>query len=80
MLARRTAQSADHHLQCIQELERGLLAYVKVMHEIGACGAQGHRTECKALFQKLGWDSFEQYLSAMECFRQGGICQRELRE
>ena len=67
MLLGETAESADFYLQCVQELERGLLTYVKAMHQDGRCGTNGrHRSVCVALFEQLGWDSYEQYVAAME--------------
>ena len=67
MLARRNAERADFYLQRLQEMDRALLRYVKAIHERGLCGWDGHhRAECSALFHQLGWNSFEDYVAAME--------------
>jgi hypothetical protein len=68
----RNAPSVNYYLQKVKELERALLGYVKAMHGDGHCGGNGrHRAECSALFNELGWDSFEEYIAAMESARRG---------
>jgi hypothetical protein len=64
----RNAPSADYYLQRVQELDRAILRHVKATHEHGGlCGWDGrHRAECSALFHQLGWNSFEEYVAAME--------------
>ena len=63
----RNAPSADYYLKRVEALERALLTYVKTRHVDGHCDGNGrHRAECSALFNELGWDSFEQYIAAME--------------
>jgi hypothetical protein len=67
MLARRNAESADFYLQRVDVLERALLHYLKAMHDAGHCGRPGrHRAECSTLLRQLGWNSFEEYVAAVE--------------
>src|SRR5262249_21941924 len=61
-----SASSADLYLQRIAELEQALFDFVKATHSGECCSAgRGHRPECIALFEQLGWDDFEQYVAAM---------------
>ena len=56
----------EDYLDRIRQLERALLRFVMAAHSEGVCGVNGfHRAECAALFDELGWDSYEQYVSAM---------------
>jgi hypothetical protein len=56
----------EDYVDRIRQLERALLLFAMTAHSDGVCGANGmHRAECAALFEELGWDSYEQYVSAM---------------
>ena len=56
----------EDYLDRIRHLERALLLFTMAAHSEGICGANGmHRAECSALFEELGWDTYEQYVSAM---------------
>ena len=56
----------EDYLDRIRQLERALLLFMTAAHSEGFCGADGvHRAECTALFEELGWDSYEQYVSTM---------------
>lgn len=58
--------SLEDYLDGIRQLERALLRFMMAAHREGVCGANGaHREECIALFEQLGWEGYEEYLSAM---------------
>ena len=59
----------------IHELEHALFAFVVRVHRSTGCGAGGvHEPECDGLFNQLGWESYEEYVTAMgeEIDRRGG--------
>jgi len=58
--------SLEDYLDAIRQLERALLLFMIAAHREGVCGANGaHREECIALFEQLGWEGYEEYLSAI---------------
>jgi len=59
--------AASVYVARLRELERALLAFVVWIHRTTDCGVGGvHVPECDALFDQLGWESYEQYAVAME--------------
>jgi hypothetical protein len=61
----------------IRELECALLASTSEVHRDGGCGKDGtHKAECTALFEKLGWGSYEQFKAAMEALGPSRIAGR----
>jgi len=73
-------RSAAECLGRIHELESALLASMRAIHRDGGCGDDGgHTAECTALFEKLGWGSYEEFKAAMEAMGMSGVTGRIFR-
>jgi hypothetical protein len=53
---------------------------MRAIHRDGGCGDDGgHTAECTALFEKLGWGSYEEFRAAMEAMGMSGVTGRIFR-
>jgi hypothetical protein len=73
-------RSAAESLGRIHELESALLASMRAIHRDGGCGNDGgHTAQCTALFEKLGWGSYEEFKTAMEAMGPSSVTARVFR-